>query len=131
MAYMALIFFMSSNPAPQMFRHIPVILGIKLLHVMEFGFLAALWVYGFLKGSEADRALVYLLAVSLTAAWGGLDEVHQAFNPARTSRVGDVIADLVGAILLVLGHARLERFRWFRAFTFPEDRRRSVSSRRP
>jgi VanZ family protein len=69
----------------------------KGMHVFEFGVLAFLW-YRALKWGEAGwRPQAAFRAFLLAAAFGGLDEIHQIFEPHRTASVVDVGWDSLGA----------------------------------
>jgi VanZ family protein len=52
-----------------------------------------------------------LLAVAGTLLYGILDEVHQSHVPNRVASVSDVLADAVGAVLVVVI--------WCRLFPYP------------
>ncbi|MCK6479358.1 MAG: VanZ family protein [Planctomycetes bacterium] len=77
----------------------------KAVHFVEYGVLGFLLARA-LRPAEAGAPLLRraLLGALLGAAWGGLDEVHQAFVPTRTPEWGDLAADaagsLAGALLL-------------------------------
>lgn len=76
-----------------------------LAHAVLFGLLAgALWRGWRRRGWAAAAAG----PIVVTAVYGVLDEVHQAFVPGRSPDPADVAADLVGALLAVTA-ARLLR----------------------
>jgi hypothetical protein len=62
----------------------------KVAHALLFGVLAAL-----LRLAGASTRTAFAAAV----AWGAIDELHQAFVPARTPDLADLAADAVGAAL--------------------------------
>jgi VanZ family protein len=78
----------------------PAVLGVthlglrKLAHLIEFGILAVLW-HRALGPSPHTSALV----ITLTAAYGGVDELRQALVPTRGPAVTDVMVDTLGGIL--------------------------------
>jgi VanZ family protein len=81
--YMAVIFFVSSDPEP-----LPAVSRVvwdKALHVIEYAVLSVLF----------SRALC---GEGLASAYGATDETHQAFVPNRQAGVGDWLADTGGAI---------------------------------
>lgn len=80
----------------------------KLLHLAVFALLALLWFFALNAGRPAPSAAG--LAFLLAAAWGGLDEIHQAFVPGRNAESLDLVADAAGSglgSLLALSWARL------------------------
>lgn len=68
----------------------------KVAHATVFGVLGALVALALLRGRRWRRAAWVLL---LCVAWGGIDELHQAFVPGRTPSWGDLGADALGAAL--------------------------------
>jgi VanZ family protein len=112
-AYMTLIFFLSSLPHPD--EELPSFLfeklGDKLLHAIEYSVLAVLC-YRALRRTAAAYAAPYalVLAIAIASVYGATDEVHQAFVPLRTSSWSDWIADTAGAVIGAVGARRfLER----------------------
>lgn len=103
-AYMALIAWFSAQPGHGLdLSHVP--LRDKGVHFIEFALLAilfgrALWLVRPALDRSRPRAIARgaLLAILLTAIWGYLDELHQAFVPGRTSDRWDLLADVLGAI---------------------------------
>lgn len=117
-AYMLLIVFMSSRPAPEFTMLFPMWLGVKTLHVLEFGLLALLLARGMFLATTWRPSTIYLLALLLTTAYGVSDELHQLFVPGRSSRAGDVVADLIGASIFALLHPVVCRWRAFAFLRF-------------
>lgn len=103
LAYCSLIFFLSSQQFPQ---GMPGFAGIDLvIHFFEYGLLAFLICW--MLSKENLRFLNrYLFVTSwlLTVGYGFLDELHQAFVPTRQMSLWDLLADALGAgvILLIL-----------------------------
>ncbi|ADV66301.1 VanZ family protein [Deinococcus maricopensis] len=62
----------------------------KVAHLTEYSVLA------FLLARASGR---WALACALTAWWGALDEVHQAFVPGREAGIQDWWFDLAGGVL--------------------------------
>lgn len=98
--YMALIFYLSSQPAPN--------IGVsdKTLHFVAYGLLALLLLWGLL-GIAPFRGAA-LLSLVLTALYGASDEWHQSYVPGRSPELLDVAADAAGglAVLLLVAGAR-------------------------
>jgi len=78
----------------------------KAVHYLFFGGLAGMfWV--FWGGSQlADR-----MALLMTLGVGIADEWTQAYNPARSSSLGDLSFDLLGALTAVLVLSRVRQMR--------------------
>jgi VanZ family protein len=96
--YMALIWWLSSIPITLPLPSIPW--RDKALHVVEYfvlGLLVARAVRGTWPLLVPRRAL--LSAALITAGWGYLDEVHQAFVPGRDANAWDLLANVIGAAL--------------------------------
>ena len=96
--YMSLIFFLSGRPAPEPLQQMPVLFGMKLVHLLEYGLLAILWFRGLRLVTTWSPCAVNLVAVAITFAWGISDEIHQSFVPGRTARVEDAFTNLVAAV---------------------------------
>lgn len=108
-AYAGLIFYLSSQPHPE--EQLPSFVGLmsdKVLHVIEYAVLGALFYRGFRWGAGASwRAWAVPLAVLCASLYGGSDEIHQSFVPFRESSWLDWVADTVGAGLGASAMARL------------------------
>ncbi len=105
--YMALIFALSSRPAPGFIEQWPILLGMKLVHLVEYGALAGLWTFGLLRSTTWPPRHALACSVALTFAWGVTDEVHQAFVPGRTPAAADAFTNLAAALAWVAIHQRL------------------------
>lgn len=107
-AYMAVIFYESSQPALPSF--VPDTISDKLLHIGGYAVLGALLVRALSNGFRRPvTATVAVLAVTLTTAYGVSDEMHQSFVPPREMDPWDVVADAVGGTL-----AAAPLYIWFR-----------------
>lgn len=108
-AYAGFIFYLSSQSHPE--EQLPSFVGIlsdKVLHVIEYAVLGALFYRGFRWSAEASwRPWVVPLAVLCTSLYGVSDELHQSFVPFRESSWLDWVADTVGAGLGAAAMARL------------------------
>jgi len=89
-----MLFYLGSKPLPGGFWAHP---WDKLVHYLFFGGLTGMfWV--FWGGTRrAD-----LMALVMTLGVGLADEWVQAYNPARSSSVADLLFDLLGALTAVL-----------------------------
>lgn len=98
LAYMALIWVLSSFPL--LLPVGPVPFHDKGLHFVEYGVLGVLSARAMLKSRYpiSERAAL-LIALLVTAVWGLVDEIHQAFVPNRHADWRDVLADWIGALL--------------------------------
>ncbi len=107
-AYMALIFYESSQPALPSF--VPDSVSDKLLHIGGYAILGALLVRALSDGFRRPlTAALAVLAVALTTGYGVSDEIHQSFVPPREMDALDVVADAVGGTL-----AAAPLYIWFR-----------------
>lgn len=98
LAWAAAISWLSSMPDPP--GPGPVFPGFdKVVHAGAYALLLALVLYGDRFPRETRRLLGWVVAV---AAYGALDEVHQAFVPARQADVLDFVADALGAAVVAL-----------------------------
>jgi VanZ family protein len=96
---MALLFYLSSRPAPEELRWFPVIAKLKVVHIIEYGILYLFVRYAVIRTAAYDKLSVFALSLMITVLYGLTDEFHQIFVVARTSRLVDVAADGVGGIL--------------------------------
>jgi len=109
LAYMALIFYLSSMPAPDITREVPIIYRIKLVHIVEYGILGALLFLAARETMSMGPVGAAVFAVLAASAYGISDEVHQLFVPMRSASAVDVIADALGAALAQLGLLKLKK----------------------
>jgi VanZ family protein len=94
--WMALIFFLSSQPAPSI--PLPFLGGDKLLHVIVYAILGFL----FSRALFLDRVMTWkraLLVIGLVMVYGVTDEFHQSLVPGRQVSEWDVLADSLGAAI--------------------------------
>lgn len=97
-----MIFFLSHQPGRGPDELLPWLPGeIKnLLHIPTFGLLTFL-IWHSIKGFTARTGALTLTTLSLVLIYACLDEWHQSFIPGRTSSFGDIINDLIGALLAI------------------------------
>ncbi|MBK8169571.1 MAG: VanZ family protein [Sandaracinaceae bacterium] len=108
--YMALIWTLSSFSAVSVpIDEMPF--QDKGAHFVEYGMLGILLAHACIQTWKSKRGpRTWLMAVIMTTAWGALDEVHQAFVPARNSDIFDLAADCLGACIGALVCHGLYRF---------------------
>ena len=90
------IFYLSSLPGidtPPLFPH-----QDKLLHAIAYALLGFLVLGAMRPTANGHGRRQLLLAITMTAIYGALDEVHQHFVPGRMPDGLDVLADLAGAV---------------------------------
>jgi VanZ family protein len=115
-AWMGLIFLVSSRPKADMFHHpdgnLDWILK-KLAHLAEYAILTLL-VWRAVSGGTGERTKRWVPWVipAICIAYAASDEYHQSFVPGRRSSAGDVLIDTFG-ILLALGG--MSALLWWRA----------------
>jgi VanZ family protein len=107
-AYMAVIFVLSSRPPPRAVTD----LGVRdtFLHLVEYavlGFLLARLV-AVLRG-DVSLAITVCLPAVLGTLYGLSDEWHQSFVPGRDASSADAVMDAAGAFLGALAHWVLVR----------------------
>ncbi len=100
---MGLIFFLSNQSGASLpLPHIPNI--DKVAHFLIYALLAAAALYAFPEPVQRRRALfVGMFVVLLCVLYGITDEFHQSFIPGRCVSGWDLLADTVGASVMVLG----------------------------
>ena len=104
LAWMALIFYLSSQPAidiTPLFPH-----QDKVFHAVIYGVLAVALLGSMRHHPDGYRYRQVAIAVLLATLYGLSDEFHQSFVPGRSPEAGDVLADAAGALLATLV------FRW-------------------
>jgi VanZ family protein len=100
-AYMALIFYASSQPSVP-----PVVglLGDKVVHAAAYAVLAGLAVRALTDRFRLPVSVgAALLAAAIAAVYGASDEFHQSFVPTREMDAFDLLADSVGAAIAAVG----------------------------
>jgi VanZ family protein len=82
----------------------------KSAHFAEYGILALLTFRAVLLAAPKNRlATAGWIAVSIVVALASADEVRQAFSPVRTGSAYDVLLDLAGGLVAILGVLFLSR----------------------
>ena len=110
-AYMAVIFWLSSMPHPPDPPGALSSLSDKSLHSLVYGGLALLigraLAGGWLRPATFGTCL---LAALLTTGYGVTDEVHQHFVPPRQMEALDLAADAAGALIAALALYLVTRY---------------------
>ena len=98
---MGIIFYLSHQPGD--FVHLPLLMGFdKLLHVIAYSSLAGTFLYGLYPSIHgSNRSAVAIVVILFCTLYGISDEYHQSFIPGRFDSVWDVLADGLGALLVV------------------------------
>lgn len=97
LALMALIFYLSSQPAdPEVAWWEPI--ARKLGHIGGYAGLTLLWSWG-LAGTTSRPVM---LAAAISLAYAATDEYHQSFVESRHGTAADVGIDAIGIALAVL-----------------------------
>lgn len=97
--YMALIFYMSSNPAPEAIRRVPIYFDIKIVHIVEYAVLSLLYFFALDRTAKIPLTWKLIYSIALAFLYGLTDELHQVFVPARSAKLIDAFADLIGAAI--------------------------------
>lgn len=110
LSMMGLIFWMSCYPAPDTLSRFPMFGEVKLVHLLEYGLLTLLWLWGLANATRWAWWKIALASILIPTLWGVSDEIHQSFVPTRTARTADAITNLLAA-LAVTGIATFIRGR--------------------
>lgn len=99
---MGAIFFLSHQPGDTL--KLPLIPGIdKVAHFIAYAVLAATVIFAHKKESWFNAPKrVSIITILVTLCYGVSDEYHQSFIAGRYSSVGDVIADTLGGVAVVI-----------------------------
>jgi VanZ like family len=95
--YMALIWFLSSNPADAIVNT-PFSFDALLkesLHLIEFGILYWLIAFALMANNKWSEKMSIAAAI-IAILYGLTDEIHQSFVPSRSATVIDFIKDTIG-----------------------------------
>ena len=97
LAYMAVIFYVSSQP--DIAEVATNLVSDKILHALEYAVLAVLVARAFAGGlPRRIPGRVIVSATLITVAFGASDEFHQYFVPGRHADPTDLLADSAGAL---------------------------------
>lgn len=98
-AWMAVIFYFSSQTQNDLHRLFPFLPDLNWGHVGEYFVLGMLYRFA-LAANGAARPGPW--AVVFSALYGASDEYHQRFVPTREPDLKDLVADTAGAVLAVV-----------------------------
>ncbi len=98
---MGTIYYLSSQPGDTL--NLPDVPDLdKVLHAVAYGTLAVTVLFAFPRQLfEKKPMTTSLLVVLFCLAYGISDEFHQSFVPDRTPSGLDLVADTVGAVVMV------------------------------
>jgi VanZ family protein len=108
LAYMSVIFFLSSQPQP--LPDLTSRVWDKALHMIEYTGLGVL-LFRALAGEGLTWLATALLTVAIVSAYGASDEWHQSFVPMRNADVRDWIVDTLGGTVAAVA-AAMAAGRW-------------------
>jgi len=98
---MGTIFFLSQQPGDTL--DLPDVPDLdKFLHALAYGVLAATTLFAIRPDRRrANPVRVGLFVILFCILYGISDELHQAFVPSRMPDILDLLADTIGAVLVV------------------------------
>ena len=100
---MGIIFYLSHQPGDLI--QLPLFPGVdKLAHCIAYGCLAGTVLYGlhpFISSSD-KKNIAAIIVVAFCVLFGISDEYHQSFIPGRQVSFWDLVADGLGALLVVI-----------------------------
>jgi VanZ family protein len=108
LAWMALIFFLSSQEGVPQPWGLKTFLMPIIAHLVLYGILAILLLLALQRDGKLTRAVI-VSAVVGAALYGVTDEFHQSFVPGRDASVFDLIVNTIGATVAVVLWIRLRR----------------------
>jgi len=101
--WMLIIFVQSSFPSIELPK-VEFISTDKLIHMGVFGLLTALCYVSLIHIEKENMfsSKPFLWSFIICSLYGASDEIHQYFVPNRSSEIQDWLADVAGAIIMVL-----------------------------
>ena len=99
---MGTIFFLSHQPGNEL--KLPVFPGAdKVAHFIAYGVLASTVIFAHKKKSLIKEPFRVAMTTILVPLFYGIsDEFHQSFIPSRDPSVGDIVADTLGGVFVVI-----------------------------
>jgi VanZ family protein len=98
--WMGVIFFLSTLPESATPGR--GIISDKICHGAEYFILAFLILFALQRTTRARFFTAFWITLVWAALYGLSDEIHQLYVPTRQFDVGDLLADVGGAVLLFL-----------------------------
>ena len=96
--WMGVVFFLSTLPESATPGR--GILPDKVCHAGEYFILALLVLVALQRTTRAGFLTSFWITFAWVAAYGLSDEIHQLYVPTRQFDVGDIVADVCGAVVL-------------------------------
>jgi len=97
-AWMGVIFYFSTLPESATPGR--GILPDKVCHAGEYFILAFLFLFALQKTTQVRFFTSFWITSAWVAVYGLSDEIHQLYVPTRQFDVGDLVADVCGAVVL-------------------------------
>ena len=114
-AWMALIYSLSDKPESEYQGASEATAGLPyvttIVHVGLYFILSLFVLRTFVLLRPVTTGLVAYATALVALVYGVLDEIHQSNVEGRASEAGDVVADVFGAVLVVLFWFLLKRYR--------------------
>ena len=102
-AYGILIFFLSSRPGDELPTTPTVGFPVdKIVHTLEYALLALLIYAGVRWSRRPFSNQTFALSLTICIVYAATDEIHQMFVPGRDGNMGDLVADAIGALIVLL-----------------------------
>ena len=96
--WMGVVFFLSTLPESATPGR--AILSDKVCHAAEYFILAFLILFALQRTTQVRFITSFWIALAWVAVYGLSDEIHQLYVPTRHFDVGDLTADVSGAVVL-------------------------------
>jgi VanZ family protein len=96
-AWMALIYYLSSLQDPAKTTGFPFEINDKTMHFIFYGVLGGL-VWNVVRFYRKDKLIGYTALIC--GIYGLSDELHQIFVPGRSCDILDLLADILGAVII-------------------------------
>ena len=98
---LTLIFIISHQPGDSL-PESAFILSDKIWHILEYGFLAATFLYWHNPAGKLNTTKTAIITIMFCVFYAATDEYHQSFIPLREATLSDVTADGIGATLVAI-----------------------------
>ena len=99
LCWMGLIFYLSGRTGSQLKSMFPFFKQFDWGHLVAYFILSALFYYALARSTSLKHLPAW--TVFLCLLYGISDEFHQSFVPSRSPELGDIINDVLGAVLAV------------------------------
>ena len=105
---MVVIFFLSSRTGNELHKAFPFLSDFNIGHIIAYFILAFLVYYALNKTVQSKTVNRWNIAICLL--YGITDEYHQSFVPTRNPDIGDLMRDMVGAVIAILVINYIKRY---------------------